>query len=86
MGGVNNFSVAVLIFLFAAVYRAARRQKTDPGRRATQKFIAAFIDAVQDLSQGKGDTYELLREAFPKRENAYLQFLSRMRGALPHSL
>ena len=48
--------------------------------RVSQKFIAAFIEAVQDLSQGKGDAYAWLKEAFPKHEKAYLQFRSRING------
>ena len=47
---------------------------------ASQKFITSFIDAFQDLSQGKGDAYDLLKEAFPKHERAYLDFRPRMKG------
>ena len=74
------FSIGILILLFFAIYRSARRQKTHPRMRASQKFIASFIDAVQDLSQGKGDAYDLLKEAFPKHEKAYLAFRPRMKG------
>jgi len=73
-------SIGLLILLFLAIYRSARRQKTHPQMRASEKLMTSFMDAVQDLSQGKGDAYEILKEAFPKHEQAYLQFRSRMGG------
>ena len=80
MLAVKIISVVFLILLFLAVYRSARRQKTHPRMRASEKLISSFIDAVQDLSQGKGDAYELLKEAFPRHEKAYLEFRPRLRG------
>ena len=80
MLAVKILSLGILIFLFLVIYRSARRQKTHPRMRASQKFITSFIDAVQDLSQGNGDAYLMLKEAFPKHEKAYLEFRSRMKG------
>mgnify|MGYP000651633810 CR=1 FL=1 len=80
MLAVKILSLGILIFLFLAIYRSARRQKNHPRMRAAQKFITSFIDEVQDLSQGKGDAYEILKEAFPKHEKAYLEFRMRLRG------
>jgi hypothetical protein len=80
MLAVKISAIVFLLLLFFAVYRSARRQKTHPRMRASQKFITSFIDAVQDLSQGKGDAYEMLKEAFPNHERAYLDFRSRMKG------
>lgn len=80
MLAVKILAIVFLLLLFYAVYRSARRQKTHPRMRASQKFITSFIDAVQDLSQGKGDAYEMLKEAFPNHERAYLDFRSRMKG------
>ena len=80
MFAVKILSILFLLLLFFAIYRSARREKTHPRMRAAQKFITSFIDAVQDLSQGKGDAYELLKETFPKHEKAYLDFRSRMKG------
>jgi len=78
MLAVKILSLGILIFLFLVIYRAARRQKTHPRMRAAQKFITSFMDAVQDLSQGNGDAYELLKGAFPRHEKAYLEFRSRI--------
>ena len=80
MLAVKILSLGILIFLFLAIYRSARKQKTHPRMRASQKFITSFIDAVQDLSQGNGDAYLMLKEAFPKHEKAYLDFRPRMKG------
>jgi hypothetical protein len=80
MLAVKIVSILFLMLLFFAIYRSARRQKTHPQMRASEKLITSFIDAVQDLSQGKGDAYELLKEAFPGHEKAYLEFRSRLRG------
>jgi hypothetical protein len=80
MFAVKILSILFLLLLFFAIYRSARREKTHPRMRAAQKFITSFIDAVQDLSQGKGDAYEMLKDAFPKHQKAYLEFRSRLKG------
>lgn len=80
MLAVKILAIGFLLLLFYAIYRSARRQKTHPRMRASQKFITSFIDAVQDLSQGKGDAHLMLKEAFPKHEKAYLDFRPRMKG------
>jgi hypothetical protein len=48
--------------------------------RAGERFEEAFIEAVQDLSQGKEDVLEFLKEAFPQHEEAYLKFRTYLKG------
>lgn len=80
MFAVKILSILFLILLFFAAYRSARRQKSHPQMRVAEIFLTSFIDAVQDLSQGKGDAYEMLKDDFPRHEKAYLEFRSRLRG------
>ena len=74
------FPLAGLSFISIWIYHSIRENRRRPWLRAAEKFSEAFIDEVQDLSQGKGDAYEFLRSAFPQHEIAYLQFRTRLKG------
>jgi hypothetical protein len=73
-------SWAALLFLLIWIYRTIRKNKRRPFFLAGEKFEEAFIDEVQDLSQGKGDAFECLKSAFPGHEKAYLQFRTFLKG------
>jgi len=77
---VKIISLAGLLVIFSKIYLSIRRNKDKPKRHAAEKLFEAFIDEIQDLSIGKGDAYEILKQAFPKHEMAYIKFRPYLRG------
>ena len=74
------FSSASLLFLLIWIYLNIRKNRRRPFVLAGERLEEAFIDAVQDLSQGKGDAFEFLRDAFPRHEEAYRKFRTYLKG------
>jgi len=77
---VKIISLAGLLVIFSKIYLSIKRNKYKPKRHAAEKLFEAFIDEIQDLSIGKGDAYEILKQAFPKHEMAYIKFRPHLRG------
>jgi hypothetical protein len=72
-------SVGILIIL-SRIYLSIMRNRRKPYHLAARRFREAFIDEIHDLSQGKGDAFEILRRSSRKQENAYLQFRAFLQG------
>jgi hypothetical protein len=72
-------SVGLLIIL-SGIYLSIMRNRRKPFFLASRRFREAFIDEIQDLSQGKGDAFEILRRSTPEQEEAYLQFRAFLQG------
>jgi hypothetical protein len=70
-------SSAGLWLILSYIYLLIRRNRRRP---PAERFCEAFLDEIQDLSQGKGDAFEFLRRAFPKHETAYLKFRKCLKG------
>lgn len=51
-----------------------------PRRHAAERLFEAFKEEIQGLQYGKGDPYEILKEALPRHENAYLHFRPHLNG------
>jgi hypothetical protein len=73
-------SGAVLLLIFVRIYLSIRKNRRKPRLLASVKFSEAFIDEIQDLSQGKGDAFEFLRGSFSKHERAYRKFRTCLKG------
>jgi hypothetical protein len=69
-----------LAFIFLWIYHSIRENWRRPWRIARERFAAAFMDEIQNLSQGKGDAFEFLRDAIPRHERAYRQYRSFLKG------
>ena len=66
----------LLIWIFHSMGENRRRHR----RRAGERFSAAFMDEIQNLSQGSGDAFEFLQGAIPRHERAYLQYRPLLKG------
>jgi hypothetical protein len=73
-------SLAGLTMILFWIYLSIRRNRDLPKRRAAERLFEAFKDEIQDLSNGKGNTSHLLKEAFPRHESAYLHFRPYLSG------
>jgi hypothetical protein len=73
-------SLAGLTMILFWTYLSIRRNRDLPKRRAAERLFEAFKDEIQDLSNGKGNTSHLLKEAFPRHESAYLHFRPYLSG------
>jgi hypothetical protein len=74
------FPLSGLAFIFFWIYHSIRENRRRPWRIAGERLAAAFMDEIQNLSQGKGDAFEFLRNAIPRHERAYLQYRSFLKG------
>jgi hypothetical protein len=74
------FPLSGLAFLFIWIFCAIRENWRRPWRIAGERLAAAFMDEIQNLSQGKGDAFEFLRDAVPGHERAYRQYRSFLKG------
>jgi hypothetical protein len=74
MDTTRMVSMTGLSEIFLGIYPSIRRNRDTPKSHAADRLAEAFKEEIQDLSLGKGDAYEILKEAFPKHEKAYLQF------------
>jgi hypothetical protein len=72
--------LAGLLLILIRIYLSIKKNRQRPRLLAAEKFLEAFIDEVQDLSQGKGDAFEFLKSAFPGHEKAYLKFRTYLKG------
>ncbi len=85
MASLGMDIVKILAFLGLAaigrrVYLSVRRERNEPRRRAAERLFQAFLDEIHDLNEGERDAAEILRQAFPKHEEAYTQFRFRLKG------
>jgi hypothetical protein len=62
------------------LFYSIRRDEREPRFRASEKFYQAFNDEINNLSQGKGDAYEFLKNAFNRHKNAYRDFRPYLKG------
>ena len=69
-----------LFLIICRLFYSIRKDKRNPRFRASDKFYQAFNDEINNLSQGKGDAYEFLKNAFNKHKNAYIDFRPYLRG------
>jgi hypothetical protein len=76
----TGLSLVVLLVIFLRVYLNIRKTRNRPRLLAAEKLSEAFREEMQDLSQGSGDAFEFLRNAFSKHEKAYLTFRPRLKG------
>jgi hypothetical protein len=74
MDTTRMISMGGLSMIFSGIYLSVRRNRDIPKRHAADRLVEAFKDEIQDLTLGKGDGCEILKQAFPKHEKAYLQF------------
>jgi hypothetical protein len=74
MDTTRMISTGGLSMIFSGIYLSVRRHRDIPKRHAADRLMEAFKDEIQDLNQGKGDACAILKQAFPKHEQAYLQF------------
>jgi hypothetical protein len=74
MDTTRMISMGGLSTIFSGIYLSVRRNRDIPKRHAADRLVEAFKDEIQDLTLGKGDGFEILKQAFPKHEKAYLQF------------
>jgi len=74
------FPLSGLAFLSIWIYHSIRENWRRPWRVAGERFAAAFMDEIQNLSQGKGDAFEFLRDAVRRHERAYRQYRSFLKG------
>jgi len=72
--------LAGLLLILIRIYLSIKKNRQRPRLLAAGKFLEAFIDAIQNLSQGKGDAFEFLKSAFPGHEKAYLKFRTYLKG------
>jgi hypothetical protein len=56
------FPLSGLAFIFIWIYHSIRENWRRPWRIAGERLAAAFMDEIQNLSQGKGDAFEFLRD------------------------
>lgn len=80
MDTTRLISLAGLSMIFFWIYLSIRRTRNLPRRHSAERLFEAFKDEIQDLNYGKGDAYEILKEAFPRHENAYLHFRPHLNG------
>jgi hypothetical protein len=80
MDTARIISLAGLTMIFFWIYLSIRRNRGLPRRHAAERLFAAFKDEVQDLANGKGDAYEILKQALPRHESAYLHFRPHLNG------
>lgn len=80
MDGKTLFCTAGLLSILFWIFLSVRRNWRRPRVLAGEKFSEFFREEIQDLSQGKGDAYEILGNAFFKQEKAYLQFRAYLKG------
>jgi hypothetical protein len=73
-------SLAGLTMIFFWIYLSIRRNRNLPKRHAAERLFEAFKDEIQGLSSGKRDAYEILKQAFPRHESAYLHFRPHLNG------
>ena len=76
----TGLSLAVLLVIFLRIYLNVRKTRHKPRLFAGEKFLEAFREELQDLSQGAGDPSEFLEHAFPRHEKAYLTFRPQLKG------
>ena len=70
----SMISMAGLSMIFLGIYLSIRKNRDIPKHHAADQLVEAFKEEIQDLNLGKGDASEILKQAFPKHEKAYLQF------------
>jgi hypothetical protein len=75
-----TISIVGLLSIFSYVSLSVRRNWRKPRLDAGEKFSEFFREEIKNLSQPKGDAYELLKFAFFKEEKAYLEFRARLKG------
>jgi hypothetical protein len=80
MDTTRMISLAGLTMIFFWIYLSIRRNRNLPKRHAAERLFEAFKDEIQGLSNGAGDAYEILEEAFPRHEEAYRHFRSHING------
>jgi hypothetical protein len=73
-------SSAGILIILSGIYLSIMRNRRKFFFLASRRFREAFIDQIQDLSQGKGDAFEILRRSSPKQEKAYLRFRAFLQG------
>ena len=73
-------SLVGLSMIFFWIYLSMRRNRNLPKRHAAERLFEAFKDEIQGLSNGNGNTCDMLKEAFPRHENAYLHFRPHLNG------
>jgi hypothetical protein len=66
--------LAGLTMIFFWIYLSIRRNRDLPKRHAAERLFEAFKDEIQGLANGKGDAYEILKQALPRHQSAYLHF------------
>jgi len=69
-----------LFIIIVGLLYSIRRDKRNPRFRASEKFFQAFNDEINNLSQGKGDAGEFLKNAGHKHKIAYMDFRRRLKG------
>ena len=80
MDTTRMISLVVLSMIFFWIYLSIRRNRGLPRRHAAERLFAAFKDEIQDLANGKRDAYEILKQALPRHESAYLHFRPHLNG------
>ena len=80
MDKVRVISLFGLAFIGLRIYLSVRRERNKPRYRAAERFFEAFLDEIHDLNEGRRDPAEVLRQAFPKHEQAYTRFRLHLNG------
>jgi hypothetical protein len=80
MDATRIISLTGLMMIFFWVYLSIRRNRNLPKCHAAERLFEAFKEEIQDLSNGKGNTSGMLKEAFPRHESAYLHFRPYLNG------
>jgi len=80
MDTARIISLAGLTMIFFWIYLSIRRNRDLPKRHAAERLFEAFKDEIQGLSNGNGNTSDMLKEAFPRHESAYLHFRPYLNG------
>jgi hypothetical protein len=69
-----------LAIIFTWIYFSIAKNRRKTFYLAAKKFRIAFTDGIHDLSQGKGDAFEILRRSSREQEKAYIQFRAFLQG------
>jgi hypothetical protein len=80
MGSGAIFPAAGLSLIFFWLCHSIMKNRAAPRRNAAERFAEAFTDEIQDLSQGSGDAFELLRVGLLKHERTYLYYRTYLQG------